>query len=163
MFKKGLELGTVFWTWPTCWTYLKTIHELVTHLHLSLVGFLCVQPETLAWTRTPGTACSLLGWSFTNSSYEKWLDSNARVIHLCNNKERSMWIINAHHCTTAICQSEAILHLWLDYYMYDSSSWAREMSAEYITSFSISSRCQSPATGFIWGFQRQEKQMMGRD
>lgn len=100
-----------------------------TNLHLSLVGLLSVEPEALSRARTSSTAGSLLGWSLTNSSYEQRLDSNTRVIHLCDEKERAVWIINAHHCTTAICQSEAILHLWLDY-MYDSSSWAREMSAE---------------------------------
>lgn len=100
-----------------------------TNLHLSLVGLLGVEPEALSWSSTSGTTGSLLGRSLTNSSYEQRLDSNTRVIHLCDKRERAMWIINAHHCTTAICQSKAILHLWLDY-MYDSSSWAREMSAE---------------------------------
>lgn len=61
-----------------------------TNLHLSLVGLFGVEPEALSWARTSSTTGSLLGRSLANSGYEQRLDSNARVIHLCNEKERAM-------------------------------------------------------------------------
>lgn len=61
-----------------------------TNLHLSLVGLLCVEPEALSWASTSSTTGSLLGRSLTDSRYEQRLDSNTRVIHLCDEKERAL-------------------------------------------------------------------------
>lgn len=61
-----------------------------TNLHLSLVGLLCVEPEALSWASTSSTTGSLLGRSLTDSRYKQRLDSNARVIHLCDEKERAL-------------------------------------------------------------------------
>ena len=55
-------------------------------LHLTLVGSLCVEAETLAWSGTASPACPLLGTGLTNRRHQERLHTNTGVVHLTGKK-----------------------------------------------------------------------------
>lgn len=58
------------------------LNSLLTYLHFCLIGFFCVQAETLSWTGSPGATRPLLRWCLTDGCHQERLHSYTWVIHL---------------------------------------------------------------------------------